>query len=66
MRAVLLVLILGIVAQIERLEPLIGLSLDPPRLAAELAPILRPQGRSDRLWSAVLPGVTSRIHADSG
>lgn len=46
---------------LERLEPLVGRTLDPPRLAAELAPVLRPSDQSDRLWSAVLPGVREAL-----
>jgi len=45
----------------ECLEPLVGRALEPPRLATELAPVLRPQGQSDRLWSAVLPGVREAL-----
>jgi putative hydrolase of the HAD superfamily len=45
----------------DSLEPILDRGLEPSRLATELSPILRPPGRSDRLWSAVMPGVRESL-----
>jgi putative hydrolase of the HAD superfamily len=45
----------------EHLKRLIGHTLEPERLATALAPVFRPSGQSDRLWSAVLPGVEGAL-----
>jgi HAD superfamily hydrolase (TIGR01509 family) len=45
----------------EQLKPLVGFDVEPARLVAEVAPVLKPPGESDRLWTAVLPGVTEAL-----